>query len=321
MHGEAFSAPTRRSAPPSGGDQRPAWRSPSTWASEDPCAVPSLVTAGWLADHASEVVLLQVGDDSSEYYAQHLPGALPLAALDELHEQVRRGPVRREGFEDLMTAKGVRREDHVVLYSAVTSAPPQSEHAVHAAFAYWVMYLHGHPRISLLDGGQEAWAAAGGALVTDVPSVPDVEPYAVGDPRPWSLLGRDELLDRFVGPGSDHLLLDCRTPTEYHGRSHHPLDVSIEHHRMGGHVPGAVNFPSGDVLDGPLLRTPDELRAMFEAVTVRPDQEVGAYCRVADRSALLWFALSEVAGHPRARHYVGGWAEYGSLVDVPVVRD
>ncbi len=321
MNGEDLPAPPPGSAPGRPSDERPAWRSPSTCAVGEPSAVPSLVTAAWLAQHRSQVVLLQVGEDSSDYYAQHLPGALPLSAVDELHEQVRRGPVRQAGFEALMTRKGVRRSDHVVLYSAVTSAPRRSEHAVHAAFAYWVMYLHGHHRASLLDGGQEAWEAAGGELVTDVPETPAVEPYEVVDSRPWSMLGRDELLDRFVGDGQERVLVDCRTPKEYQGRSHHPLDVPVEHHRVSGHVPGAVNFPSGDVLDGPLLRTPDELRSMFEAAAVRPEQEVGAYCRVADRSALLWFALSEVAGHPRARHYVGGWAEYGSLVDVPVARD
>jgi thiosulfate/3-mercaptopyruvate sulfurtransferase len=31
--------------------------------------------------------------------------------------------------------------------------------------------------------------------------------------------------------------------------------------------------------------------------------------------------LDELLGHPRVRHYDGGWAEYGSLLDVPVERD
>jgi hypothetical protein len=41
------------------------------------------------------------------------------------------------------------------------------------------------------------------------------------------------------------------------------------------------------------------------------------YCRVAERSPLLWFALRELLGHPRVRHYDGGWAEYGSLAGRP----
>lgn len=51
------------------------------------------------------------------------------------------------------------------------------------------------------------------------------------------------------------------------------------------------------------------------------DADVSVYCRVSERSALLWFALHELLGHERVRLYDGGWAEYGSLVDSPVVRE
>jgi thiosulfate/3-mercaptopyruvate sulfurtransferase len=44
------------------------------------------------------------------------------------------------------------------------------------------------------------------------------------------------------------------------------------------------------------------------------------YCRVAERSALLWFVLHDLLGHRDVRNYDGGWAEYGSLMDVPIER-
>jgi thiosulfate/3-mercaptopyruvate sulfurtransferase len=34
-----------------------------------------------------------------------------------------------------------------------------------------------------------------------------------------------------------------------------------------------------------------------------------------------WFALHELLGYGHVRHYDGGWAEYGSLMDVPVELD
>lgn len=296
-------------------------RSSASWDPIAPRPVAPLVDAAWLLEHRDEVVVLQVGDDSSAYYEGHVPGARPLASYDDLHERVRRAPVDREHFEELMSRKGVRRGDHVVLYSPTTPEAEVSGHGVHAAFAYWVMYLHGHRRISLLDGGQDAWVAAGGALVAEVPDVVAAAPYRVADPRPWSMLGREEVLADYVEGAPDHVLLDCRTPAEYEGHTHHQLDVAVEHHRVRGHVPGAVNMPSAQVLDGSMMRRPEELREMFADHGVRPGSEVGAYCRVAERSALLWFALSEIAGHRRTRHYVGGWAEYGSLIDVPVARD
>jgi thiosulfate/3-mercaptopyruvate sulfurtransferase len=99
------------------------------------------------------------------------------------------------------------------------------------------------------------------------------------------------------------------------------LDLGVEHHRVGGHVPGALNLPSGQLLreDG-RFRPRDELRALFAERGVTEHSDVVVYCRVAERSSLLWFALHELLGHPRVRHYDGGWAEYGSLIDVPVSR-
>ena len=294
---------------------------PPPWPAPTPAPVAPLVDAAWLVDHREQVVIFEVEEDSTSYYEGHIPGALALASYDDLHEQVRRGPLNLAHFKELMGAKGVRAGDHVVLYSPTTASSATSGHGVHAAFAYWVMHHHGHQRISLLDGGQDAWTAAGGQLVTAVPEVAQAAPYRVGDPRPWTVLARQEVLDHYVEGAPDHVLLDCRTPAEYEGRTHHQLDVAVEHHRMRGHIPGAVNLPSIEVLDGSMLRRPEELRELFAEHGVRPGSEVGVYCRVAERSALLWFALSEIAGHPRARHYVGGWAEYGSLIDVPVTRE
>ncbi|WP_432575091.1 sulfurtransferase [Kineococcus sp. SYSU DK005] len=305
--------------------------------------------ATWLHAHHDAVVLLQVDDDSSSYYQRHLPGARPIDTFDELHQHVRRGPLHRAGFEQLMDAKGVHRGDHVVLYSAGDPT--------HAAFAFWLMRVYGHPRISLLDGGLRAWAAAGHPLSQDVPTWARVPAHTTdtgcttagtgtavdtaidtavdtaidtavdtgytADERDASLIiGRDEVLTRYVEAPAPALVLDCRTPGEYQGSSHHQLDVAAERHRVPGHVPGSRNLPSALVLkqDG-TFKTREQLRQLFTSRGLAADSQVVVYCRLAERSALLWFALAELLGHEPVRHYVGGWAEYGSLIDAPVARE
>ena len=47
---------------------------------------------------------------------------------------------------------------------------------------------------------------------------------------------------------------------------------------------------------------------------------IALYCRLAERSSLLWFALHELLHHEQVRNYDGGWVEYGSLVGAPVSR-
>ncbi|SDQ09967.1 sulfurtransferase [Quadrisphaera sp. DSM 44207] len=281
-----------------------------------PDGVPPLVDAAWLAEHHDEVVLLQVDDDSASYYDVHLPGALPVATYDDLYEQVRRGPITREHFEELMQSRGVTTDDHVVLYSATAH-----EDRDHSTFAYWLMRLYRHPRVSVLDGGMLAWVRAGHPLQTRVPTARRVGRYTSPGRDPWAAVGRDELLARYVGSRDGTLLIDCRTPEEYRGRAHHRLDVAVERHRVSGRIPGARSLPSALLLRDTRFRSREELHQLFASRGVSATTDVALYCRTPERSATLWFALAGLLEHPRVRHYVGGWAEYGALLDVPVTRD
>ncbi|MBT0769500.1 sulfurtransferase [Kineosporia sp. J2-2] len=271
-----------------------------------------LVDVHWLGSRRDSVALFQVDDDSAAYYEAHIPGALPLATYDELYEEVRRGPLTQANFERLMTRKGISPDDHVVLYSAGDGS--------YAAFAYWLMHLYGHRRLSLLDGGMAGWLRAGRDVEAEVPEIYVKQDYSSPGRDPWAMLQRDELLERYVERPLPTLLVDCRTPAEYEGSGHHQLDIPLERHRVTGHIAGSVNVPSGTMLEGGRFRPVDELRDVFGRAGLTPESDVAVYCRVAERSSLLWFVLSELLGHPRVRHYVGGWAEYGSLVDVPVAR-
>ncbi|WP_432573657.1 sulfurtransferase [Kineococcus sp. SYSU DK005] len=272
----------------------------------------------WLRAHYQQVLVLQVDDDASTYYRQHLPGARALSTYDDLHEPLQRAPVHRERFEQLMSRTGVRPEDHVVLCAA---GDPE-----HGAYVFWLMRLHGHRRLSLLDGGLSAWITAGGAVELD-PVLHPTSRYRSHDHdhdhrRSGSIsIGRDEVLVRCVGTCAPTVLLDCRSPAEHAGSVRHPLDVPIERHRVPGRIPGSRNLPWHLLLEGRLLAPRARLERAFAERGVSQDSHVVVYCRTGERSALVWFALHEVLQHPRVRLYVGGWAEYGSLIDVPVERD
>jgi len=273
------------------------------------------VDADWLAARldAPGVRLLQVDSDSTVYHAGHLPTAVPLDWHDELQDPQRRAPVNRVDLGLLLQRKGVDRDTHVVLYG--------TDGGAFATYAFWLLRYHRHPRISLLDGGMEAWTQAGGDIVDLPPTRPSRISYHAAEHDGALRVGRDELLGRYVNTPGNAVLLDCRTPEEFSGRHRHPLDLQFEQHRVAGHIPGSVNLPSGELLNPDCtFRSTAELRALFAERGVRDDSDVATYCRVAERSSLVWFALHELLGHPCVRHYDGGWSEYGNLVDVPVER-
>ncbi|HKG49518.1 MAG TPA: sulfurtransferase [Actinomycetales bacterium] len=272
-----------------------------------------LVDAGWLAERLKGpgTTLLHVDGDSSGYYSAHLPNALPLDWHDELHERVGRRPLTLEHFEELMRRRGIEPDTHVVLYGTGDGA--------FAAHAYWLFRYYQHPRVSLLDGGLRAWTRAGGALVEAVPRVKGGGSYRSPGPDPSLRVGRDEMITRYAGAPDGTVVLDSRTPQEFAGKHRHPLDLGLERHRVGGRVPGARNLPTARLLapDG-AFRPADELQQLFAEFGVREHSDVVVYCRAGEGSSVPWFALHELLGHTRVRHYDGGWAEYGSLMDVPV---
>lgn len=273
-----------------------------------------LVSTAWLAEHADDpdVVVLQVDGEASRYFDGHVPGALLVCWLDDLHAPVERGYLAPPAMAALLGALGISRDTHVVMLG--------DSFNTYAACAYWLFRYHGHQRLSLVDGGTRAWAAEGRPFVQE-PDLPRAQvEYPVPTVDPSVRATRDDILDRFVGGRPGTTLLDCRTPADYEGRGATGVDLPVERHRVPGHVPGARNLNSIDTLDPDTHRflPRDVLERMFAERGVNEDVEVALYCRLAERSSLLWFALHEILGHRAARNYDGGWAEYGSLMDVPV---
>jgi thiosulfate/3-mercaptopyruvate sulfurtransferase len=276
--------------------------------------VPPLVSDEWLDEHRDEIVLVEVDEEPARYYAGHIPGAYTVGWLDDLHHPVQRSFVDAEAFARLMTRVGVGNECHVVLYG--------DAHNYFAASAYWLFRYYGHQRVSLLDGGRGWWLLQGRELTEDTPRRMERPPYVVRTVNRRFRATRDEMLSRYVGAPPGTAVLDCRSVEEYDGKVVDMVDLPIERHRVSGHIPGAVHLSTSQLVDqatGRLLPV-EELRRLYADRGVDQGVDVAVYCRVAERSALLWFTLHEVLGHPQVRNYDGGWAEYGSLMDVPIDR-
>jgi thiosulfate/3-mercaptopyruvate sulfurtransferase len=115
---------------------------------------------------------------------------------------------------------------------------------------------------------------------------------------------------RVAGSG---VLLDARAAERFRGEVE-PVDP------VAGHIPGAVNVPSSELLrleSGRVLDAP-RLRARFEAAGVRDGVSVGAYCGSGVAAAFEVLAL-ERAGFSGAL-YAGSWSEWIRDPSRPVAR-
>jgi thiosulfate/3-mercaptopyruvate sulfurtransferase len=264
--------------------------------------------AAWL-DSAEPPTLLDVrwrlagppGRD--DYAAGHLPGAVFVDLDTELC-----GPPGAAGRHPLpdpaalqaaLRAAGVRAGHPVVVYDGGDTMA--------AARAWWTLRWAGHQRVRLLHGGFPAWVAAGLPVTTDVPAP------APGDVtvHPGNLPVLDAAGAAALAAATDGVLLDVRAPARYRGETE-PIDP------VAGHVPGAVNLPTGEYVgsDGRFLAA-EALRERFAAAGVADGVPVGAYCGSGVTAAQAVLAL-HLAGRPDAALYVGSWSNWVADPSRPV---
>lgn len=269
-----------------------------------------LVDADWVEAHLEDpkVVLVEVDEDTSAYDKNHIKNAVRIDWKQDLQDPVRRDFVDQEGFEKLLSAKGIGNDDTVVLYGGNNNW--------FASYAYWYFKLYGHGSVKLLDGGRKKWELDSRDLVdgSEVPQRPATA-YQAKAQNTAIRAFRDDVVAAI-----DNLnLVDVRSPDEFSGKLLAPAHLPQEQSQRPGHVPSARNIPwSKNANDDGTFKSDEELKALYETESVDLAKDTIAYCRIGERSALTWFVLHELLDQANVKNYDGSWTEYGSLVGVPI---
>jgi thiosulfate/3-mercaptopyruvate sulfurtransferase len=270
-----------------------------------------LVTTSWLAARLGSpgLIVVESDEDVLLYETGHIPGAVKVDWHTELNDRVTRDYVDDAGFAALMSAKGISRDDTVVIYGDKSNW--------WAAYALWVFTLFGHPDVRLLDGGRAAWIAEGREMSTRTPARSRTNYPVVNRTDTPIRAFQQDVLAHLGGK-----LVDVRSPQEYTGERTHMPDYPDEGALRGGHIPGAASVPwARAAADDGRFRTRGELEAIYlDEQGLRRDDEVIVYCRIGERSSHTWFVLTHLLGFPDVRNYDGSWTEWGNAVRVPIVR-
>ena len=267
-----------------------------------------LVDADWVEANLdnADIAIVEVDEDTSAYEKNHIRNAIRIDWTKDLQDPVRRDFVDQEGFEKLLSAKGIANDTLVILYGGNNNW--------FASYAYWYFKLYGHDNVKLLDGGRKKWELDARELVEDVPERATTD-YKAKAQNTAIRAFRDDVV---AAIGSQNLV-DVRSPDEFSGKLLAPAHLPQEQSQRPGHVPSARNIPwAKNANDDGTVKSDEELKELYAEEQVDLAKDTIAYCRIGERSALTWFVLHELLGVENVKNYDGSWTEYGSLVGVPV---
>ncbi len=259
-----------------------------------------------LAQHLNDPALRLIDVSSLDNYrAAHLPGALHIDYADLVRNQP---PARGllpdpEHLTRLFSMAGIGDNSFVVAYDR--------DGGGRASRLLWTLDIFGWRHYAILDGGTQAWDTAGLPVTSDVPTVP-LTPFP-GKLGPTGHVDKAYILAHLDDP--DMVLLDVRSPEEYHGRINRAV--------YPGHIKGAVNWEWRRAVDEnnagrfrPLAR----IKAELASLGVTEDKHIVTYCHTHHRSAHTYIVL-KILGFPRISGYPGSWSEWGSLDGLPRETD
>ena len=222
----------------------------------------------------------------------HIPGAV-FAELDR-DLTAPDGPGRhplpeRAEFATTMGRLGFGDDHTIVVYD--------DRSGVIAARLWWMLRDVGHGAVRVLDGGLDAWKAAGHP-VTTAPTVITRATLTVR-PGPTRQIAREELLARLGAV----TVLDARAPDRYRGEIE-PVDP------VAGHIPTARNAPTTDNLDpaGKFLPAA-ALAKRYLGLAAHGD--VVASCGSGVFACHDILAMT-IAGLPEPMLYPGSWSDWSS---------
>jgi thiosulfate/3-mercaptopyruvate sulfurtransferase len=272
-----------------------------------------LVDTTWVADHLNDpnVRIVESNEDILLYDQGHIPGAVKLDWLGELNDPVVRDYLDREGFEQLLSSKGIANDTTVVFYG--------DKNNWWATYAFWVFKLFGHKDARILNGGRAKWLAEGRPTTTEVPAYPPATYTAPERDDATIRAFRDQVREHIKTAGT--ALVDVRSPQEYSGERTHMPEYPQEGTLRGGHIPTAQSIPWAQAVNpDSTFKSPEDLKALYEGKGITADKDVIAYCRIGERSSHTWFVLTYLLGYPKVRNYDGSWTEWGNGVGLPIEK-
>jgi thiosulfate/3-mercaptopyruvate sulfurtransferase len=267
-------------------------------------ARPDIVVDGaWLAANLTAPNVRVVDMRPRGYAEGHVPGAVWLDnnAIRNPKAPPTFLPTPQE-FAALVGRLGISNRTRVIVYD--------ERGGLYAARLWWILNLHGHTNVALLDGGWPKWIADKRAVDTGTPA-PPAATFTVGKGT-VGVATADDVKAAINDPRIK--LIDARTQGEIDGKDLRGI-------KRGGFIESSTPVYWEDLLDATTraVKSPADVEQIWRGKGVSKDDQVIVYCQVGMRASYDLWTLA-LLGHDlsKLKNYYGAWEEWGNRDDTPI---
>ena len=217
------------------------------------------------------------------YKKRHAEGAvsIPRTAI-VVNEPVKNMLAPANQIERVMEEAGISNDTLVLAYD--------DNKNMDAARLWFTLKAYGHDQVKVVSGGLPALAAAGAAVVADIPS-PAPGDFAAGPLNTEMFINTRDIRGRVDEPPADYVLVDTRSLEEFNE----------------GSIPGAVCLDfSGSNFPDNTFRPVNHIRIRYLEENIDYDDEVALFCKTSIRGAHTYLVLHN-AGYRNLKLYDGAW--------------
>ena len=258
----------------------------------------------YLESHIPGAIYADLETDlSAKHGAPGAHGVLMAAGADAPASGGRHPLPNRERFATWLSSVGMGNGMQAVVYDR--------NGANYCGRLWWMLKWAGHDNAAVLDGGWQAWQAAGGAVSGGEEPAHFQANFLLGTEL-TQLVDAQIVVSQLGRPAQT--LVDARTPARFKGQVE-PVDP------VAGHIPGALNRPFGEnFLPNGKFKPAVQLKAEFLAMLGECDPATVVHHCGSGVSALPNLIAMELAGLGQTALYAGSWSDWCHDPKRPVAK-
>lgn len=268
------------------------------------------VTVDWLKENQDKVIIIDANGEKA-YKAGHIPGAVNITWQALSNMSVKQGEpgwgvvLGKDELAKKLGDFGIDGTKDIVVYNDPKGLGEEGR-------VLWMLRIAGLDNSKMLYGGLPAWQSAGNELSREAAAV---------TPVPFTISSYDESRIATTDYVKENLknikLIDTRSPEEYKGETNH--GENYQGKKILGRIEGAMPLPYSDLynVDGTPKSIAD-MKAIFEGMGLKPEDEIVTYCTVGIRSGFT-AELLRMCGYSKARNYNASFSEWAGA-GLPFVK-